>query len=157
MSIEEVRIIIDRTFDHVLPRRFSGQPAIVELLAISGQEANWSAREQVGGPAHGLWQFEKGGGVHAVLNHPASAPYARAACHVRGVEPTDRAVYDALPTDDLLACAFARLLLFTDPKPLPVPGQMQQSWDYYQRNWRPGKPHPEKWSAIYRQAMEHSA
>ncbi len=157
MSIQEVRAIIERTYDVALPRKFASQSATVLLLAVSGIEANWTARAQVGGPAHGLWQFEKGGGVRGVLAHPASAAVARAVCQHQGVEPTERAVYDALVTDDVLACAFARLLLYTDPAPLPVPGQMRQSWDYYERNWRPGKPHPEKWPWVYQQAIGASA
>ncbi len=35
---------------------------------------------------------------------------------------------------------FARLLLWTDAKPLPAIGDEQGAWDYYLRNWRPGKP-----------------
>ncbi len=53
----------------------------------------------------------------------------------------------------MLACAFARLLLFTDPRPLPALGNPQAAWDYYVRNWRPGKPHRDTWDALYAKAL----
>ena len=46
------------------------------------------------------------------------------------------------------------LLLWTDPRPLPRIGEVQAAWDYYIRNWRPGKPHPKSWAPLYAQAME---
>jgi hypothetical protein len=73
-----------------------------------------------------------------VLGHPASAKLAASLCAQRGIPATSSAVYAALATDDLLACGFARLLLLTDPSPLPLPGDVDGAWDYYLRNWRPG-------------------
>jgi hypothetical protein len=133
-------------------------PAERMLVAICGQEAGYSARYQRSkgsrgwfkGPARGLWQFEKGGGVAGVLQHPASYALARAICEERGVRPAPASVHPQLEFDDTLACAFARLLLWTDPRPLP--GQAG-SWAYYLRNWRPGKPHPSKWPGYYRDAI----
>jgi len=157
VSILEVRSIIENTYNAVLPRKFASTDATVQLLAISGQEAGWSARVQTGGPAHGLWQFEKGGGVHGALNHPASRRYVLAACAIRGVDPAERAIYDALPTDDLLACALARLLLYTDPRPLPAPGDVAYALGYYKSNWRPGRPHDGDWPENYAAAMRAMA
>ena len=130
--------------------------ARVMLVAISGQEAAWTHRDQVVvgklpgaiGPATGLWQFERGGGVAGVLRHPASAPIAWRWCRqarIPGLTPSPDAVWRRLVTDDRLACALARLLLLTDPRPLPT--EMQEGWDYYRRNWRPGRPHPATWPA----------
>lgn len=128
--------------------------ARVELVAISGQEAGWTARVQGGdGPAHGLWQFERGGAVRGVLNHPASEAMAAAACRAAGVGATENAVYAAIMRDDRLALAFARLLLWTDPHPLPAIGAMWPAWDYYKRNWRPGKPGPDRWPGNYQAAI----
>ena len=62
-------------------------------------------------------------------------------------------VNEALATADPLAAAFARLLLWTDPRPIPS-GSPQAAWDYYIRNWRPGKPHRHTWDAFYRQAEQ---
>ncbi|HEY0201134.1 MAG TPA: hypothetical protein VGC24_05530, partial [Burkholderiaceae bacterium] len=63
---------------------------------------------------------------------------AQALCKVRGVAFTPQAVWDALDDDDLLAAGFARLLLYTDPAPLPAVGDVEGAWAYYLRNWRPG-------------------
>ena len=70
------------------------------------------------------------------------------------VEPVQRPVWTALETNDVLAGVFARLLLWTDAKPLPAIGDEQGAWAYYLRNWRPGKPHPQTWPGFYRQAVE---
>jgi len=147
------RTVIDRTYAEVLPGKFVSVEATVMLLAIGLQESRFKHRQQIGGPARGYWQFEKGGGIKGVLRHRASKVHARAVCLLRGVEPTPEAVYAALTRDDLLSCAFARLLLYTDPAPLPAIGQAADSWIYYLRNWRPGKPHRYTWGALYAEAL----
>lgn len=149
--------IIEQTYREVLPGKFRSTEATVQLLAIGLQESRFEHRVQVGGPAHGFWQFERGGGVRGVLSHEATKPYALAACAIRGCPPLAEDVYRRIVDDDLLACAFARLLLYSDPKPLPVPGQVEGAWGYYLRNWRPGKPHRSTWDGLYRQAMEAMA
>lgn len=155
MNLAEVsKSILAPTFADVLPGRFNSTEAKVMLLAIGLQESRFQHRKQIGGPARGFWQFERGGGVHGVLNHGASARHAAAVCAILGYVPSAPVIYDALAEDDRLACAFARLLLFTDPKPLPPVGDLDASWDYYVRNWRPGKPHRKTWDALYLEAME---
>jgi hypothetical protein len=149
--------IIRRTYAEVLPGRFASEAATVMLLAIGLQESRFLHRQQIGGPARSYWQFERGGGVVGVLTHRATLRYAKAVCTLRGIEPTADAVYAAMLLDDLLGCAFARLLLFSDPKPLPEPGQIVTSWDYYIRNWRPGKPHRGTWDNLYSRALGQSA
>lgn len=138
---------------HLLPLRLDTPEARVMQLAISGQEAAWKYRRQIGGPAKGLWQFEKGGGVKGVLMHPSTDDMAVAVCRLRNVAPSTDEVYPALDKDDLLACAFARLLLYSDPKPLPKIGDADAAWNYYLRNWRPGKPHPDAWCNNYSMAV----
>jgi hypothetical protein len=135
----------------LLPPKMDSDAARVEMLAITLQEADGIHRVQHGGgPAHGLWQFEEGGGVRGVMRHPASRDFARAVCSTRRVPFVLRAVWEALPHDDILSAAFARLLLWTDFKPLPgVDAPAAEGWAYYERNWRPGKPHPEKWPACH--------
>lgn len=152
--------IIAPTFHQLLPGRFDSPEARLLLIAISKQEADLRFRQQQGGPARGLWQFEQAGGVRAVLNHHASRLQMRLACSHRGVAPTESDLYRALANDDMLACAAARLLLWTDPKPLPAIGDEQGAFDYYLRNWRPGayKRDPdgvrERWHGSYKAAME---
>lgn len=145
--------IIAQTYREVLPGRFASTEATVMLLAIGLQESRFEHRQQIGGPARSFWQFEKSGGVHGVLQHEATRKHAQAVCALRGILPTGVAVYQRMLEDDLLGCAFARLLLFSDPAPLPAPGMRDAAWDYYLRNWRPGKPHRKTWDALYQQAM----
>lgn len=137
----------------LLPAAMNTQRADVMLLAIGLQESRFTHRRQINGPARGFWQFERGG-VQGVLNHPASRKAAEAVCRARGVAPLAADVHAALEHDDVLAAAFARLLLFTDVKPLPALGNSDAAWDYYMRNWRPGKPHPKTWDALYAKALD---
>lgn len=139
----------------LLPQQLDTPKARVLWLAVAGQESDWASRVQEGGgPAHGLWQFEKGGGVHGVLTHPSSESMAKDVCRARAVAPNDSAVYAAIMQDDILAAAFARLLLYTDPRPLPEVGNVTASWDYYERNWQPGRPRPERWRNAYTKASQ---
>lgn len=138
----------------LLPAKMAGAKAEVQMLAIGLQESRFEHRRQIGGPAVGFWQFEQGGGVRGVLTHPASRDHAAAVCRTRGIPASASAVYAALSADDVLAAAFARLLLWTDPAALPAVGAMATAWDLYLRTWRPGKPHPDSWKGLYMQAME---
>lgn len=147
----------------LLPARMDTSAARVVLVAIALQESRMKHRRQlVGsppkplGPAAGLWQFEKGGGIKGVLTHPASAAQAREVCKARGVGPAVDAVWSALQYDDVLACALARLLLWTDPHRLPEIGDADGAWALYLRVWRPGKPHPETWGNLYAQAVREA-
>lgn len=146
--------IVTPTFWHLLPVKFATPESIVMLLAIGLQESRFQHREQIGGPAVSFWQFERAGGVRGVLKHASTRRYATALCVLRSVADTDAAVYAAMREDDWLGCAMARLLLFTDPAPLPEIGDASGAWRYYERNWRPGKPHPSSWPALYQRAVD---
>jgi hypothetical protein len=145
--------IIAQTYREVLPGKFDSPEATVMLLAIGLQESRFEHRQQIGGPARSFWQFERGGGVVGVLTHAATAKHAQAVCALRGIAPTAASVYQRMLDDDLLGCAFARLLLYSDAAPLPTIGHREAAWDYYLRNWRPGKPHRQTWDALYSQAV----
>lgn len=127
----------------LLPEQMDSQRARVQMLATAGQEANFEHRRQIGGPARGLWQFEKGtrasrGGVWGVYLHPASRKYLEALCRARSVRFDPDAIYPALEYDDVLAAGVARLLLWTDPASLPDVGDVEAAWQLYLRTWRPG-------------------
>lgn len=141
----------------MLPARMNSVAAEVQMLAIGLQESRFEHRRQIGGPARGFWQFEQGGGVRGVLRHHSSREHALSVCRIRNVIATEGAVYAALEHDDVLAAAFARLLLWTDPKAMPALGDEQGAWDLYLRVWRPGKPHRNTWGALYAQALEAAA
>ncbi|SFL23661.1 hypothetical protein [Azotobacter beijerinckii] len=153
MSLNEIRAAAIAPALALLPARMTSPQAEAMLLAIGLQESGLAQRRQIGGPARGLWQFELGG-VRGVLQHPLSRPPALAVCKARHVEPTEAAVYAALEHDDTLAAAFARLLLWTDPAPLPALGEVGNGWSLYVRTWRPGKPHRDRWDGCYARAMD---
>ncbi|WP_026382774.1 hypothetical protein [Achromobacter xylosoxidans] len=141
----------------LLPAGMDTPAARVMLLAIGLQESRFVHRRQIGGPARGFWQFEKGtrasrGGVWGVYLHQASKDRLAALCKARSVSCDPDAIYAALEYDDVLAAGVARLLLWTDPKALPPVGDATASWALYLRTWRPGKPHPHTWPDLYRQA-----
>lgn len=157
----DILAAIDKAF-HFLPLRMDSLKARVELYAIGYQESEFKTRRQYNnGPAASFWQFEKTGGIKGVLTHEASADYAKSLCGFCRVEPTPQAVWNAMLTDDVIGAGFARLLLYTDPRALPnvpelisqVNPESSESWKYYQRNWRPGKPHPSKWPKSYMSAL----
>lgn len=139
----------------LLPAKMDTPEARVMVHAICLQESRYKHRRQIKGPARGFGQFELGGGVTGVLRHKASKEWALRVCEARGVKADPRTVYTTLEHDDILALAFCRLLLWTDAKPLPRIGDVNGAWDYYIRNWRPGKPHRKTWDDLYRQAVEH--
>jgi hypothetical protein len=146
--------IVRQACREVLPGKFNSPEAEVLLLAIGLQESRFEHRQQIGGPARSFWQFERGGGVVGVLRHEATAKHAHAVCVLRGIAPTPEAVYARMLDDDLLGASFARLLLYSDPRPLPVLGKSAEAWEYYLRTWRPGKPHRKTWDALYDQALQ---
>ncbi|MBF8676231.1 hypothetical protein IRZ53_17700 [Pseudomonas fulva] len=122
----------------LLPPQMGIRPARVLMYAISLQENPKRYEQQVGGPARGDYQFEKGGGVRGVMTHPASKALAQDVCRARGVAFDAEAIYQAIGRDPILAAALARLLIWTDPKPLPAATDEQGAWDLYLRTWRPG-------------------
>lgn len=143
----------------LLPDRMDTPEARALLAAIMLQESEGTERHQIGGPAHGLWQFEEGtrqsrGGVWGVYLHDRSAGHLMQVCRHLRVPYEPAAIFDDLEFDDVLAAAVARLLLWTDPRELPRIGDADGAWAYYIRNWRPGKPHPDKWAHNYARALE---
>lgn len=134
----------------LLPGRMDSPAARAMLLAIGLQESAFSARVQSGpGPAHGFWQFESGGGVKGVLTHGSTkvtiAPILRELCYLPDVDEC----YHAIVDNDVLACVFARLLLWTVPGALPGPDESDKGWTQYMTGWRPGKPHRQTWDANF--------
>lgn len=151
-----------------LPARMRSREAVVMLLAIGLQESLFKYRRQMaGGPARGFWQFEKMGGVAGVLQHRTTIALAAEICRARGVAATAGDVHAALEHDDVLSAAFARLLLWADPKSLPALNDIEAAWQLYLRTWRPGAytrgtaeqkaALRKKWGAYYAQAMQEAS
>lgn len=154
----------------LLPAAMESEKATVMLLTTGQQESKFEDTHQivagkpgVKGPARGYWQFELGtaasrGGVWGVFLHEASRYWLKQLCDARGVAFAPTTIWRALETDHVLAAGVARLLLFTDPKPLPEIGDSEAAWKLYaKRTWRPGKPHRETWDAYYDNAMRAAA
>jgi len=144
----------------ILPGEMNSPAARVLLLAIGLQESGFVTREQYGGgPARGYWQFEQGteashGGVWGVYLHPASSGPLQHVCKRRRVPFDPVAIYNELELDDVLAAAVARLLMYTDPYPLPDTDDQKGGWDLYAvRTWRPGQPRPDDWPANFEQGQ----
>ena len=133
------------------PKITVGREAVVMMLAIAGQESDWTDRRQNGGPARSWWQFEAAGGVAEVMDKcPAQLQNVALWLDI----PYQRSVlFEAMAWNDALAFAFARLLLWQDPAPLPAMGEEEVAWGYYLRNWRPGMPDRQRWSRVYPQAV----
>lgn len=136
-----------------LPEQMDSQEARLMLLAIALQESGLRSREQTGGPAHGLWQFERNG-VLAVMHHTRTADVVFHWCEENDVTYGSTAIYERLALDDEPAGVFARLLLWTDPRPLPEIGDAMTAYELYERAWRPGKPSYTRWrDTAYPQAL----
>lgn len=143
----------------LLPVKMDSDAARVMLLSIGLQESRLTFRQQKTsdpyhpGPAAGLWQFERGGGVAGVMSHLQTHATAMEFCKARKVPFDSSLIWSALPHDDILAAGFARLFLWTDRKPLPdVDASHEDAWDCYLRTWRPGRPRRESWDEFHAQA-----
>ena len=141
----------------LLPPKMDTKEARVEMLAIGQQETEFLTRVQrlnggKRGAARSYWQMERGGGVLGVLTHASTKFLAQEVCKARDVPANSLDVWNAMEHDDVLGAAFARLLLWTDPFRLPSVNNAAGGWALYERVWRPGKPHPEKWPAYHAQA-----
>ncbi len=161
----QVRKALDEAYK-LLPPGMNSKAADVCVFAFGYQESSFEAHQQIikkdgklveAGPAVSWWQMEKGGGIVGVLTHAASKAHALKVCKARGVSPTSSAVWEAMKKDDVLGAAFARLLIYTNPFALPKVGDSAATWALYLREWRPGKPKPDKWPESYQVGMANAA
>lgn len=138
----------------LLPPQMDTPAARAMVLSICLQESGLTRRKQVNGPARGYAQFEMGGAVEGVLKHPASKPYIQTVCAALDYDANATDCYVAIAHNDILAAAFARLLLYTLPELLPVRADPDGGWAQYVKAWRPGLPHRATWNAFYVHAWE---
>jgi len=130
----------------------TSEGARVMLTAIALQESALKYRAQVPRAyAMGWWQFERNGGVKGVLRHRATRGIAQEVCDLLEYPAKKTEVWTALQNNDILACVFARLLLWTLPQALPR--DRDEGWEQYLEAWRPGKPHPNQWPSCWRRAL----
>ncbi len=138
----------------LLPARMDSDEAKAMLIAIALQESRFEHRAQVKGPARGFWQFEMGGGVRGVLNNKVSQPHIRKVLDVLCYDYLPDTSYEAIKNNDVLACAYARLLLWTLADALPGRDEAEEAWEQYTSAWRPGKPHRETWDQFFLTAWQ---
>lgn len=127
------------------------------LLAVALQESGLAHRAQMvagdstrAGPARGWWQFEAPT-VGLLMRHAVSGARLEALCADAWVRWEADDIWRAIEGHDRLALGVARLLLLTDPHPIPV--SAEEGWRCYaERLWRPGKPHPGTWGECWRAA-----
>jgi len=161
MTLDEITRSAINPVLQLLPPAMDSHEARVMLLAIGLQESRFAHRRQIVGdkpvgPAKSFWQGERGGGmVRGVRTHAATQQHAHVLYRLRGVQPLDTAIWNAIEHDDVLAAGLARLLLWSDPFRLPGLGNAAGAWELYTRTWRPGKPHPATWPRFYMQALEY--
>lgn len=141
----------------VLPEPMRSDRASAMLITAGLQETKFLRRRQMlKGPARGLWQFEKNG-LFGIFQHPRSRP------HLENLAKSLR--YPSLAYveenglllvehNDILACALARLLLWTDLDKLPSREQPGLGWEIYYRTWHPGRPHYETWTTYFEEAWQ---
>ncbi|AXC36532.1 hypothetical protein HOT57_gp88 [Pseudomonas phage phCDa] len=173
MNLNDVVNKVFKQAFRLFPAHYDSLAVRLLMLTIGLQESRFTSRRQLiskvvdgkrvlvpEGPAIGFWQFEKGnavskGGVWGVLNHYRVGPLAQEICRGQGLKADAETVWLAMETNDVLAAAFARLLLLSDAKALPKIGDVDGAWECYAiRTWRPGKPHRETWDAFYAQARK---
>ena len=151
--------LVEHAYDgmiSLLPSTMNSQQSFALLVAIALQESKLQYRRQIRGPARGFWQFEQGGGVRGVLSHHSSREHIRAVLSALKYDDNESTSYVAIEHNDVLACAYARLLLWTLPQPIAGRGEEAKAWEQYTSAWRPGKPHPETWGANFAEAWKRA-
>jgi hypothetical protein len=139
----------------LLPSEMTSPAAHAMLLSIGLQESRFLFRRQQNfGPARGFWQFEKAG-VRGVMRHKETkAPLEAVLKRLRYESAIGKTadLHYAVADNDVLACVFARLLLWTVPGQLPDEDDPGSGWAQYLEGWRPGAPHPETWDNLFKEA-----
>jgi hypothetical protein len=144
------KIVIPVAYE-MLPFQMRAPESRALAIAICLQESRLVHRRQIGGPARGFPQFELSG-IKGVLNHHATRPHILKVLDAMGYDDQPETSYAAIEHNDPLAMVYTRLNLWWHPDKLPGIGEPERAWDYYLSVWRPGKPHPETWPDLYKQA-----
>lgn len=137
----------------LLPDKMDSREARIALLSIGQIESGFRHRKQIGGPAHGYYQFEEIG-VRGVLEHRTAGSHASQVLDRLDLDDGADEVYKCIQYNDVVATVIARLYLYTDPQALPDADDEGGMWDLYKRVWRPGKPRPDDWPDAFAWAHE---
>ena len=120
-------------------------PEAARMLACIAQtESSCLHRRQISGPARSWWQCEPPT-LHDLLKRWQLGVDKLTAL---GLYP---AIWDdprtVLEWSETAGCVVARGLLWLDPHPLPTTAE--DGLATYLRVWRPGRPHPERFTAAW--------
>lgn len=148
----------------LLPEQMRSARASAMVMTCGLQESKLMHRRQLPrrpggqpGPARSLWQFEPNG-LRGVIKHPASREHvANVLRNLRyNVKMMENVLHfhEVIEHNDILACAMARLLLWTDTRPIPDRGEAKTAWAMYLRTWNPGDPKPDTWASYYDEAWD---
>lgn len=144
--------VIVPAFEH-LPSEMDSPEARLIVLATGVQETQYQTRQQVDGPARGLFQAQYNF-ILDLMHNPASGNHVWNLCGVMGITYGSHAMFDALLRDDPFAACMCRLGFWCDPRPLPDVGDVLGAWGAYERVQRPGKPSYTRWKqTAYPQAL----
>jgi hypothetical protein len=135
----------------LLPQKYNSIEAKAMLLTIPLQESKLVYRRKIKGPAKSFYQFERNG-VAAVLKFQPTIYALRPVLDVLNYASIVDTCYDAVEHNDILACVFSRLLMWSSPLPLPKKHEPEKGWDLYLATWRPGKPKLETWNGYFNEA-----
>ncbi len=150
--------------EDLMPDTLRNDRTVAMLGAIAHQELGpglkWRAQQPNGGPALGLWQFEKAG-VTGVVTHTSTRDMLKAFARELNyrwqgsLEENVNMLHEALHHNDVLAAGIARLNLWWIPSGLPraAPESEQEAYEQYDFAWRPGKKRPEDWPASWRYGL----
>lgn len=132
---------------------FDGPKPETLLLAIAFQESGIADRIQGPGdrgPARSFYQFERIGVLDVVQRQSVMM---KAACEFLVLPDTTDAIWHHMAYNDQLATAVARLALRSDRAALPDTTDEDAAWAYYVRVWKPGKPHRDRWTKNWANAV----
>lgn len=138
----------------LLPAKMQSGQARCQMLGDGLYESGYTTRQQVNGPAHGLWQFQPNA-IRLVMHNNATGNELLIACQKCGVKFGSTMIYFAIASGehDVLAAVLARLILWADPKPLPPIGDAYAAAECHQRCYRPGAWDEGRYLRLYPQAV----
>jgi hypothetical protein len=142
--------------DTLLPLHVSPEARCL-LLAIAGQESDWTERLPLladpDGP-RGFWRCARHGLVLRVVTAEATRADVHRVCTGLSIPPGLDSVHEAIAWNDTLAYCVARLALTLDGRPLPAIGDAAAAWEVYRQVWLPPEPDPGRWADRYAKAVE---
>ena len=138
----------------LLPAHLTCAESKAMLIAIAMQSSQFSFRRELMGHDRSFWALGAQTHIKVVAEHELTRGPIAAVCDALCYDTSVFSAYMAVEHNDILACAYARLLLSLVPGKLPSRDQPQLGWDQYLAVWRPSHPRPEPWPVHFRRAWD---